>query len=88
MRGIPLYSRNTARRHMCVYVYVYTKASNQSNFTCGWVLGLSGFDFYIFILLNKYITFRALVIWTKKILKKSKKIVKLDCFRLYNILGS
>ena len=67
---------------------IYTKASNQSNFTWGWILGLLGFDFYIFILLNKYITFRALVIWAKKILKKSKKIVKLDCFRLYNILGS
>ena len=25
VRGIPLYSRNTARRHMCVYVCVYTK---------------------------------------------------------------
>ena len=35
MRGIPLYSRNTVRRHVCVYVYVYTKASNQSNFTWG-----------------------------------------------------
>ena len=71
VRGIPLYSRNTARRHMCVYVYVYTKASNQSNFTCGYILGLLGFGFYIFILLNKYITFSAPVIWTKK---NSKKI--------------
>ena len=26
MRGIPLYSRNTARRHVCIYVCVYTKA--------------------------------------------------------------
>ena len=71
VRGIPLYSRNTARRHMCVYVYVYTKASNHGDFTWSWVLWLLGFDFYIFILLNKYITFRGLVIWTKK---NSKKI--------------
>ena len=49
VRGIPLYSRNTARRHVCMYACVYTKLSNQSNFTCGWVLGLLGFDFYIFI---------------------------------------
>ena len=67
---------------------IHTKTSNQSNFTCGYILMLSGFDFYIFILLNKYITFQALVIWTEKILKKSKKIMKLGCFRLYNILGS
>ena len=25
MRGIPLYSRNTARRHVCMYACVYTK---------------------------------------------------------------
>ena len=49
MRGIPLYSRNTARRHVCVYVCVYTKLSNQGDFAWGWVLGLSGFGFYIFI---------------------------------------
>ena len=88
MRGIPLYSRNTARRHMCVYVYVCTKASNQSDFTWCWVLWLPDFDFYIFILLNKYITFLGLYILAEKILKKSKKIMKLGCFRLYNILGS
>ena len=35
VRGIPLYSRNTARRHMCVYVCVYTKLSNQSDFAYG-----------------------------------------------------
>ena len=67
---------------------IHTKASNHGDFTWSWVLWLPGFGFYIFILLNKYITFLALVIWTKKILKKSKKIVKLGCFRLYNILGS
>lgn len=38
-------------------------------------------------MINKYITSRALVNWAKKILKKSEKVVKLDCFRLYNILG-
>ena len=32
VRGIPLYSRNTARRHVCVYVCVYTKVSNQGDF--------------------------------------------------------
>ena len=32
MRGIPLYSRNTARRHVCVYVCVYAKLSNQGDF--------------------------------------------------------
>ena len=71
MRGIPLYSRNTARRHVCVYVCVYTKLSNQSDFTCGYILGLLGVGFYIFILLNKYITFWALYIWA---IKNSKKI--------------
>ena len=42
------------------------KLSNQGDFTWCWVLWLPGFGFYIFILLNKYITFQALVIWTKK----------------------
>ena len=49
-----------------------------------------GFGFYIFIylMINKYITSRALVNWARKILeKKSEKVVKLDSFRLYNILG-
>ena len=67
---------------------IYIKLSNQSDFAWSWLLVPLGFGFYIFILLNKYITFWAPVIWTKKILKKSKKVVKLDCFRLYNILGS
>ena len=67
---------------------IYTKLSNHGDFTWGYILGLLGFGFYIFILLNKYITFRDLYIWAIKILKKSKKVVKLDCFRLYNILGS
>ena len=73
MRGIPLYSRNTARRHVYMYACVYTKASNQSDFTWGYILRLPGFGFYIFILLNKYITFRGLYILAEKILKKSKK---------------
>ena len=47
------------------------KLSNQGNFTWGWILGLLGFGFYIFILLNKYITFRGLYIWA---IKNSKKI--------------
>ena len=42
---------------------------------------------YIYLIINKYITFRALVIWAEKILKKSEKVVKLGCFGLYNILG-
>ena len=67
---------------------IHTKASNHGDFTWGWILWLSGFGFYIFILLNKYITFRGLYILAEKILKKSKKVVKLGCFRLYNILGS
>ena len=53
---------------MCAYIL---KLPNQSDFTCGWVLGPLGVDFYIFILLNKYITFRALYIWA---IKNSKKI--------------
>ena len=32
VRGIPLYSRNTARRHVCVYVRVYTRLPNQGDF--------------------------------------------------------
>lgn len=69
------------------------KLSNQGDFAWGRLLVPLGFGFYIFIylMINKYITSRALVqalvIWTKKILKKSKKVVKLDSFRLYNILG-
>ena len=35
VRGIPLYSRNTVRRHVCVYVCVYTKLSNQDDFAWG-----------------------------------------------------
>ena len=90
VRGIPLYSRNTARRHVCVYTCAcILKLSNQGNFTWSLVLGLSGVGFYIFILLNKYITFWGLYIWAiKNSKKKSKKVVKLDCFGLYNILGS
>ena len=47
------------------FIYVHMRAyilelPNQGNFTWSWFLGLP--DFYIFILLNKYITFRALVI--------------------------
>ena len=42
-------------------------------------------------MINKYITsqalVRALVIRARKILKKSEKVMKLDCFALYNILG-
>ena len=49
VHGIPLYSRNTARRHVCVYVCVYTKLSNQCDFALGLVLVPLGFDFYIFI---------------------------------------
>ena len=71
MRGIPLYFRNTARRHVYAYVCVYTKLSNQGDFTWGYILVLLGFGFYIFILLNKYITFRGLYIWD---IKNSKKI--------------
>ena len=67
MRGIPLYSRNTARRHVHVSVCVYTKASKSRQFrlqldysaTRLWLL-------YIYLVINKYITSRALVIWTKK----------------------
>ena len=75
VRGIPLYSRNTARRHVCVYVCVYTKLSNQDDFAWGWPLVPLGFDFYIFIylMINKYITSRALVIWAKKFWKNLKK---------------
>ena len=74
---------------MCVYVCVYTKLSNQSDFACGWPLVPLGFGFYIFIylMINKYITSWAPVILAKKILKKSEKVVKLDSFGLYNILG-
>ena len=50
---------------------LYTKTSNQSDFIWSWVLWLPGFGFYIFILLNKYITFRGLYIWA---IKNSKKI--------------
>ena len=74
VRGIPLYSRNTARRHVCVYVCVYTKLSNQNGFA--WGLASSATRFwllYIYLLLNKYITFRALVIWAKKFWKNLKK---------------
>ena len=71
MRGIPLYSRNTARRHVCMYMCIYTKLQIRAISLGDWILKLSGFDFYIFILLNKYITFRALVILAKK---NSKKI--------------
>ena len=35
MRGIPLYSRNTARRHVRVYVCVYTKAFKSGRFRLG-----------------------------------------------------
>ena len=66
------------------------KLSNQSDFALGLVLVPLGFGFYIFIylMINKYITSRALVNWVRKILeKKSEKVVKLGCFGLYNILG-
>lgn len=49
VRGIPLYSRNTVRRHVCMYVCVYTKLSNQGDFAYDWVLVPLGFSFYIFI---------------------------------------
>ena len=49
------------------------KLLNQGNFTWGWIIWLLGFDFYIFILLNKYITFWTLVIWA---IKNSKKNLK------------
>lgn len=42
MRGIPLYSRNTARHHVCVYVCVYTKAFKSGQFHLGldsWAAG-------------------------------------------------
>ena len=69
---------------------IYTGLSNQSDFAWGWLLVPLGFGFYIFIylMINKYITSRALVNWVRKILeKKSEKVVKLDSFGLYNILG-
>lgn len=47
VRGIPLYSRNTVRRH--VYVCVYNKLPNQSDFALGLILVPLGFGFYIFI---------------------------------------
>ena len=79
VRGIPLYSRNTARRHVRVHVCVYTKLSNQGDFAWGWPLVPLGFGFYIFIylMINKYITYQALVNRAKKILKqiwKSREI--------------
>ena len=49
VHGIPLYFRNTARRHMCVYVCVYTKLPNHDDFAWGWLLVPLGFGFYIFI---------------------------------------
>ena len=75
MRGIPLYSRNTARRHVCVYVCVYTKLPNQSDFAYSWPLVPLGFGFYIFIylMINKYITSQTIVNWARKILKKNLK---------------
>ena len=69
------------------------KLSNQGDFAWCRILVPLGFGFYIFIylMINKYITSRALVqalvIWARKILKKSEKVAKLDCFVLYNILG-
>ena len=59
---------------MCAYIL---KLSNQSDFAWGWVLELPvpGFGFYIFIylMINKYITSRALVNWARKILEKNLK---------------
>ena len=49
VRGIPLYSRNTVRRHVCVYVCVYTKLPNQGDFTYSLALVPLDFSFYIFI---------------------------------------
>ena len=51
------------------------KLSNQSGFAWGWLLVPLGFDFYIFIylMINKYITSRALVNWARKILEKNLK---------------
>ena len=71
VHGIPLYSRNTARRHVCVYVCVYTKVFKSEQFHLMldseaaelWLL-------YIYLVINKYITFQASVILAKKILKK------------------
>ena len=63
VRGIPLYSRNTARRHVCMYVRVYAKLPNHGDFAYSLALVPLGFGFYIFIylMINKYITSRALV---------------------------
>ena len=47
--GIPLYFRNTARRHVRVYVCVYIKLPNHDDFAYGWPLVPLGFGFYIFI---------------------------------------
>ena len=61
---------------MYVYVCVYTKLPNQGDFAYSLALVPLGFGFYIFIylMINKYITSRALVNWARKILeKKSKK---------------
>ena len=69
---------------------IYTGLPNQSGFAYSQPLVPLGFGFYIFIylMINKYITSRALVNWARKILKKkSEKVVKLDSFGLYNILG-
>ena len=69
---------------------IYTGLSNQSDFAWGWLLVPLGFGFYIFIylMINKYITSQTLVNLARKILeKKSEKVVKLDSFGLYNILG-
>ena len=49
VHSIPLYSRNTARRHVCVYVCVYTQASNQGDFAYSLALVPLDFSFYIFI---------------------------------------
>ena len=63
------------RLYVCVYVCVYTKLSNQSDFAYGWLLVPLGFGFYIFIylMINKYITSRALVNLARKILEKNLK---------------
>ena len=62
---------------------IYTGRLNQSVFALDLVLVPLGFGFYIFIylMINKYITSRALVIWARKILKKIQKSREIRLFR-------
>ena len=54
---------------------IYVKAFKSRRFRLGLTSSALGFGFYIFIylMINKYITSRALVNWAKKILKKNLK---------------